>query len=143
MDLEVEVNNFLGERKRLIEGIAREYRKGTPAQKIAAWMSARGVFSRDQVLEYLRVIKLYDTARKALAEAGLKDAVDVFASGIDAPREAWIHLAADPDQTPDYHKLPRLIRDALAPYLITLASPGERRTRTSTRGCSTLKECCW
>ncbi|MFI6415294.1 hypothetical protein [Streptomyces sp. NPDC050585] len=123
MDLETEVNNFLGERKRLIEGIAREYRQGTPAQKIAALVSARRVFSRDQVLEYLRAVKMHDVAHQALADAGLKEVADVSMSGIDTPRAAYINLSADPGQTPDYEDLPRLLRVALAPYLITFAPP--------------------
>ncbi|MET9777669.1 hypothetical protein ABZ023_26000 [Streptomyces sp. NPDC006367] len=123
MDLDTALNNFLGERELLIRGIAREYRKGTPAQKIAE--RVQRAFGRDQVLEYLRAIKMQDAARKALAEAGLEWSADVSVFGIDAPREAWIHLAADPAETPDFQHLPGRIRDALAPYHLTLAPPAD------------------
>lgn len=41
-------------------------------------------------------------------------------TGIDAPREARLTPAADPDETPDYPSLPARIRDALRDFHITL-----------------------
>ncbi|MEV6680638.1 hypothetical protein AB0N09_27810 [Streptomyces erythrochromogenes] len=87
---------------------------------------ARPAFSRDQVKEYLAAVALADSARKALGEAGLADDVDVSMTGIDAPREARLVIAAEPAEVADYRALAERIRSALRDFHITLAcSQGE------------------
>ncbi|MEU6355964.1 hypothetical protein ABZ896_42750 [Streptomyces sp. NPDC047072] len=120
MDIRTELDNFLGEQRALVDAITREFRSGTPAKAIAR--SVAPAFSRDQVTQYLAAITLHDTARKALKEAGL-ELVDVHVTGIDAPREARLVIAADPAETSDYASLPDRIRAALRDFLITLDLP--------------------
>ncbi|MFE7115958.1 hypothetical protein ACFU99_11125 [Streptomyces sp. NPDC057654] len=120
MDIRTELNNFLGEKRALVDAITREFRAGTPAKTIARAVSP--AFSRDQVTQYLAAVALYDTARKALTEAEL-ELVDVRVTGIDAPREALLYVAADPAGTPDYTELPSRIRAALKDFHITLDLP--------------------
>ncbi|MFC9730828.1 hypothetical protein ACFWGM_34220 [Streptomyces roseolus] len=83
--------------------------------------------------QYLSAVALADKTRKALQEAGLTIAADVSVTGIDAPREARLIPAADPDETPDYACLPARIRDALRPFHITLGllQTGEHDEDTS------------
>ncbi|MFE5713436.1 hypothetical protein ACFQ7J_21805 [Streptomyces sp. NPDC056501] len=90
-------------------------------------------FSRDQVTQYLSAVALADKAQKALEEAGLAFAADVSVTGIDAPREARLTVAADPEETPDYPSLPSRIRDALRDFHITLGllQTGEHDEDTS------------
>lgn len=98
MDIRTELDNFLGEKRALVDAIAREFRAGTPAKEIARTVAP--AFSRDQVTQYLSAVALADKARKALDEAGLAFAADVLVSGIDTPREARLIPAADPEETP-------------------------------------------
>ena len=130
MDISRELTNFLGERRILIDAITREFRAGTPAKEIAREVSP--AFSRDQVTQYLAAIALHDTARKAFKEAGLADAVSVSVTGIEAPREARIYLAADPTDTPDFDSLPERIRGALRDYHITLDLPAGEHDEEAT-----------
>lgn len=58
-----------------------------------------------------------------MAKAGLEASVDVSLTGIDAPREARVIIAADPEQTPDYRALPNKVRSALRDFHITLDLP--------------------
>jgi hypothetical protein len=120
MDIRTELDNFLGEKRALVDAITREFRGGTPAKAIARSVGA--AFSRDQVTQYLAAIALHDTARKALREAGLELA-DVGVTGIDAPREARLTIAADRAETPDYATLPSRIRAALRDFHVTLDLP--------------------
>jgi hypothetical protein len=120
MDISTELGSFLGERRALIDAIARELRAGASANAVAREVAP--AFSRDQVKEYAAAIALQDTARKALREAGLDGAADVRATGIDPPREAHLNLAAVPSE-PGYASLPGRIRAALRDYHITLALP--------------------
>ncbi|MEW1699326.1 MULTISPECIES: hypothetical protein [unclassified Streptomyces] len=118
MDIRIELDNFLHEKQALVDAITREFRAGTPAKEIARMVTP--AFSRDQVTQYLSAVALADKARKALEEAGLTFATDVSVSGIDAPREARLIPAADPEMTPDYPSLPARIRNALRDFHITL-----------------------
>ncbi|MEU1132613.1 hypothetical protein ABZ383_22590 [Streptomyces sp. NPDC005900] len=121
MDIKTELDNYLGEKRALIDAITREFRGGTPAKTIARTVVS--AFSRDQVTQYLAAIALHDAARKALHEAGVGSAGDVWVTGIDAPREARLTIAADPAETPDYTALPDRIRSALRDVQITLDLP--------------------
>lgn len=120
MDIRIELSNFLGEKRALVDAITREFRRGTPAKTIARSVSP--AFSRDQVTQYLAAVALHDSARTALKEAGL-ELVDVRVTGIDAPREALLIVAADPTETPNYEDLPSRIRYALRDFHITLDLP--------------------
>ncbi|MFI8943145.1 hypothetical protein [Streptomyces syringium] len=120
MDIKTELDNFLGAKRALVDAITREFRAGKPAKAIARTVVA--AFSRDQVTQYLGAVALHDTARKALREAGL-ELVDVRVTGIDAPREAHLAIAADPAETPGYAGLPSRIRAALHDFHITLDLP--------------------
>lgn len=130
MDIGRELTNFLGERRNLIDAITREFRAGTPAKEIARAVGP--AFSRDQVTQYLAAIALHDAARKAFQEAGLAHAVSVSVTGIEAPREARIVLAADPAETPDFDKLPERMRGALHDYHITLDLPAGEHDEEAT-----------
>ncbi|MER8237389.1 hypothetical protein [Streptomyces sp. NPDC094049] len=131
MDITTELRNFLGAKQALVDAMTRDFRNGTPAREIARSVSA--AFSRDQVTQHLAAVTLADTARKALEEAGLSLLADVSVTGIDAPREARVTAAADPDETPDYVALPARIRDALRDFHITLGllQTGEHNEDTS------------
>ncbi|GGV50611.1 hypothetical protein [Streptomyces spectabilis] len=118
MDIEVELENYLGEKRALIDAITREFRDGTPAKAIAVRVA--GAFSRDQVTQYLSAVALHDSARKALQEADLAHAFDVRVTGIDAPREARIQVAADLAETPDYADLASRARAAFRDFHLTL-----------------------
>lgn len=120
MDIRVELDSFLGAKRSLVDAITREFRAGTPAKAIARSVSP--AFSRDQVTQYLAAVALHDSARTALQEAGL-ELVEVRVTGIDAPREALLTVAADPAETPDYEDLPSRIRSALRDFHITLDLP--------------------
>jgi len=120
MGIRTELDNFLGEKRALVDAITREFRGGTSAKAIAR--SVGEAFSRDQVTQYLAAITLHDTARKALREAGL-ELVDVSVTGIDAPREARLTIAANRAETPDYTTLPSRIRAALRDFHVTLDLP--------------------
>ncbi|MFF1378700.1 hypothetical protein [Streptomyces sp. NPDC058308] len=118
MDIEVELKNYLGEKRALIDAITREFRNGVPAKTIA--LSVGRAFSRDQVTQYLSAVALHDSARKALQEADLTHAFDVRVTGMDAPREARVQIAADPAETLDYADLPARIRKAFRDFHLTL-----------------------
>ncbi|MFW3464358.1 hypothetical protein [Streptomyces sp. 058-1L] len=120
MDIRTELDSFLGAKRSLVDAITREFRSGTPAKAIARSVSP--AFSRDQVTQYLAAVALHDSARTALQEAGL-ELVEVRVTGIDAPREALLTVAADPAETPDYEDLPSRIRSALRDFHITLDLP--------------------
>lgn len=120
-DLSQVYANFMGERRRLVDAIAGEYRAGASAASIAHRVSP--AFGRDVVTEFCAEIRLYDSARKAMDEAGLRGQVSLTPPAIDAPREVRVNLAADPaDLSPDaYAALPDRIRAALRDFQITLA----------------------
>jgi hypothetical protein len=120
-DLTAIRDNFLGERRLLVAAMTSASRKGVSAKEIARAVAP--AFGRDQVLQFLAATALHDSARKALMEAGLDSVVDVSVTGIDAPREAHLHLSADPAEIPDFATLPQRIREALRHYLITLHLP--------------------
>ncbi|MFF2618531.1 hypothetical protein [Kitasatospora sp. NPDC058046] len=128
MDIRTELGNFLGEKRALVDAITREFRAGTPAKAIARAVSP--AFSRDQVTQYLAAVALHDTARTALKEAGLA-LVGVRVTGIDAPREALLDIAAEPAETPDYEDLPSRIRSALRDFHITLDLPAGEHDETT------------
>lgn len=121
MDIKTELDSFLGEKRALLDAMAREFRNGTPAKEVARHVAR--AFSRDQVTQFLSAIALHDAARKALQEAGLASTADVSVTGIDAPREARLVLAADPEETNDFATLPARIREALRDAQITLGLP--------------------
>ncbi|MFF2226925.1 hypothetical protein ACFVV7_26825 [Streptomyces globisporus] len=121
MDIRTEVDNFLGEKRALVDAMVRAFRGGTPAKEVARSVAA--AFSRDQVTQYLSAISLHDAARKALLEADLTFAADVFVTGIDAPREARLIIAADPQETAGFASLPTRVREAFRDYHITLGLP--------------------
>ncbi|MET8816492.1 hypothetical protein ABZW47_31390 [Streptomyces sp. NPDC004549] len=83
--------------------------------------------------QYLSAVAMHDAARKALQEAGLSFAADVWVTGIDAPREARLVITADPEETADFASLPSRVRGALRDFHITLALPqiGEHADDTS------------
>ncbi|MGW1155993.1 hypothetical protein ACWD45_32520 [Streptomyces rubiginosohelvolus] len=120
MDIRTELDNFLGEKRALVDAITREFRSGTAAKAIARSVSP--AFSRDQVTQYLAAVALHDSARTALQEAEL-ELVEVRVTGIDAPREALLTVVADRAETPDYEDLPSRIRSALRDFHITLDLP--------------------
>ncbi|MFD7161107.1 hypothetical protein ACFV9C_41440 [Kribbella sp. NPDC059898] len=120
MDIRIELDNFLGERRLLVDAITREFRAGTPAKAVARAVAP--AFSRDQVTQYLAAVALQDSARKALREAGITWA-DVSVTGIDAPREARLRIAANPTENPDFTSLPAQIRAALRDFHIGLDLP--------------------
>ena len=121
VDIRTEIGNFLGEKRALVDAIAREFRAGTPAKAIAREVAA--AFSRDQVTQYLAAVALQDAAREALREAGLDGATCVSVTGIDPPREAYLAIGADPSEVPGYADLPARIRAALRDFHITLDLP--------------------
>lgn len=96
-------------------------RRRTSASAIAQAIST--AFGRDVVKQYLAAVDRCDKARKAVAEAGLGDVVEVFVSGIDAPREAVIALGVDPAEAEGYETIPRRFRRALAPFRLDLDFP--------------------
>ncbi|MER5890322.1 hypothetical protein ABT160_41395 [Streptomyces sp. NPDC001941] len=120
MDIRTELDNFLGEKRTLVDAITREFRAGTSANEVAR--QAAQAFGRDQVKQYLAAVALHDTARKALSANDLQ-LVDVYVTGIEAPRETRLILAADPVETDSYASLPRRIRLALRDYHLTLDLP--------------------
>ncbi|GAA0438259.1 hypothetical protein [Streptomyces luteireticuli] len=120
-DIRPELDNYLGAKGGLVDAMTNAFRSGAPA--MAVWRSVAPAFSRDQVKQYLAAIALHDSARKALKETGLGAAADVSVTGIDAPREARLVIAADPDETPDYQALAGKIRAALRDFHITLDLP--------------------
>ncbi|MGW6202212.1 hypothetical protein ACWF9B_00945 [Streptomyces sp. NPDC055089] len=121
MDIRTELDNFLNEKRALVDAMAREFRGGTPAKEIARSVST--AFSRDQVTQYLAAVALHDAARKALQETGLAFATDVSVTGIDAPREAHLVLAAEPLETDNFDSLPTRVREALRDFHIDLGLP--------------------
>jgi hypothetical protein len=112
-------DNFLGERRQLIDEMTRASRAGMAAKEIARLVAP--AFGRDQVLQFLAAVALRDSAHKALAEADLDSVVDTSVTGIDPPREARLLLSADPDETPDHALLPDRVRAALRDFHITMA----------------------
>ncbi|MFJ3799972.1 hypothetical protein ACIPSJ_27285 [Streptomyces sp. NPDC090088] len=112
-------DNFLGERRLLVDAIAGAWREGTSAKEIARTVAP--AFGRDQVLQFLAAVALHDSARKALAEAGLDGVTEVTVTGVDAPREARLCISADPSEVTDFDSLPQRIRAALHDFQITLA----------------------
>jgi hypothetical protein len=132
MDIKTELDNFLGERRNLVEAIAREFRAGTPAKALARTVAP--AFSRDQVTEYLAAVALHDRAKAALKTAGLGQTVDTRVTGISAPREALLVIAADPAETDDYPALAGRIRGALRDALITIGPRKEHDIDASTDG---------
>ncbi|MFJ4866804.1 hypothetical protein [Streptomyces sp. NPDC088748] len=121
MDIRTEVDNFLGEKRALVDAITREFRSGVSAKSLAR--SVGPAFSRDQVTQYLAAVALHDSAGRALEEAGLRAYVDVRLTGIDAPREAHLAVSVDSTETPAYAGLAVRIRGALRDFLITLDLP--------------------
>ena len=120
-NIQLDLDNYLGGRRTLINTMTRKFRSGVPAMEV--WRLVASAFSRDQVKQYLASVALHDAARKALTKAGLGASVDVSLTGIDAPREARVTIAADPEQTPDYRALPSRVRAALRDFHITLDLP--------------------
>lgn len=121
MDIEAELRNFLGERQLLVEAIKREFRSGTSAMEIARAVAP--AFGRDQVKQFLANVAIADSARKALAEAGLSAVVDAVVSGIDAPRQAVLAATADPAEVEEFETLPQRVREALRDFHLTLDLP--------------------
>ncbi|MFD9061508.1 hypothetical protein ACFVZ3_08325 [Kitasatospora purpeofusca] len=120
-DITTGLRNFLGEKQLLIEAITRAFREGTEAKPIARLVAP--AFGRDQVLQYLAAVALHDSARTALAETGLDSLTGLSVTGIEAPREARLHLTADPQETDGYTLLPARVRAALRDFHITLDLP--------------------
>ncbi|WP_329431095.1 hypothetical protein OG339_48900 (plasmid) [Streptosporangium sp. NBC_01495] len=120
--MQTEIDNFLNEKRLLIEAMVRKFRNGAPAGAIAT--SLWGVFEREQVMQYLEAVALQDRAGPALRKAGLDVAMGVCVTGLKAPREARLALSVDPAETPGYASLPARARAALANVHITLAPAG-------------------
>ena len=116
--VELALKTFLGEKQLLLEALTRAHREGTEAKRLARLLAP--AFGRDQVQQYLAAIRLHDSARRALSEAGLGAHLDVYVTGIESPREARLCLAADPAETPHHADLPRKIRAALRDFHLTL-----------------------
>ncbi|WP_413812727.1 hypothetical protein [Streptomyces sp. OE57] len=119
MDPDAQLRDDPGGEGQLPTGIKREIRNRTPAKQIAE--GGQQTFGRDRVLDYLLAVKLPASARKALTVAGPGWAAHVALSGIETPREARIHLSVEPAETPGLDDLPLCAREALAPFLTTLA----------------------
>ncbi|MFZ3491625.1 hypothetical protein ACODT5_00030 [Streptomyces sp. 5.8] len=120
-DIRPELDNYLGAKRALVDTMTSAFRSGAPAMTV--WRSVAPAFSRDQVKEYLASIALMDAARRAADEAGIAASFDVSVTGIDAPREARLVIAADPAETPGYAGLAGKIRSALRDFHITLDLP--------------------
>jgi hypothetical protein len=120
-DIRPDLENYLGARRTLVDTMTRQFRAGVPAMQV--WRRVSSAFSRDQVKEYLAAVALCDGARTALTEAGLASCTAVSVTGIDAPREAHLAIAADPEEVPDFLTLPERIRGALRDFHITLDLP--------------------
>lgn len=130
-DITPELENYLGARRALIDTMTRQFRAGVPAMQV--WRRVAQAFSRDQVKQFLAAVALHDTARKALANADLGADVEVSWTGIEAPREARLIIAVDPEEITDLPSLPRRIRAALRDSHITLDLPeGEHDEITDT-----------
>ncbi|WP_043735841.1 hypothetical protein [Nocardia asiatica] len=121
MDIDTELKNYLGEKRKLIETMTDAFRHGTPANEIARRVAP--AFGRDMVKQYLGNVGMADDARDALTRADLASAVGVSVSGIDAPRQVTLAATADPTEIPDYPSLPERLRTALHPYHLTLDLP--------------------
>ncbi|WP_420879189.1 hypothetical protein [Rhodococcus sp. (in: high G+C Gram-positive bacteria)] len=121
MDISTELSNYLAEKSRLVEAATREFRSGTSAAEIARALAP--AFSRDMVTSYLSAVARADSACTALTETGLNAVASVHMSGIDAPRESTIVVGADPAEVDDPDRLPHRVREALAPFHLTLALP--------------------
>lgn len=119
MDPDTELRDDSGGEGQLPTGIKREFRNRTPAKQNAE--GGQQTFGRDRVLEYLLAVKLPASARKALTAAGPGRAAHVALSGIETPQEARIHLSVEHAETPGLDDLPVRAREALAPFLTTLA----------------------
>jgi hypothetical protein len=128
-DIKPELDNYVGAKRTLIEAMVRAFRSGDSARAISHTVAS--AFSRDQVKQYLAAIALQDTARKAFTETGLDTTVGVWVTGIDAPREARLALAADPSEFADYPALPGRIREVLRDFHITL-DPSQDENDTTT-----------
>lgn len=109
MDIKVELDNYLREKRALVDAIRREALARTPSAVIE--MAVQPAFSRDQVRQYVAAVRMREAARKILEEAGLGDAADLRVTGIDPPREVRLNLTAGPDY-PGYATLPERIREA-------------------------------
>ncbi|WP_159945446.1 MULTISPECIES: hypothetical protein [unclassified Nocardiopsis] len=120
-DIKPDLDNYLGARSTLIDTMTRAFRNGAPAMQV--WRSVAPAFSRDQVKQYLASVALHDAAHKASKQAGLGPSVAVSLTGIDAPREAHLSIAADPEETPGDSALAQRIRGALRDFHITLDLP--------------------
>lgn len=127
-ELRPELDNYLGAKRTLVEGMARAFRSGDSA--MAVWRAVASAFSRDQVKQYLAAVALQDATRKALTEAALDTAVGVWVTGIDAPREARLALAVDPAEFAGYSDLPRRLREVLRDFHITIELPPGEHDRT-------------
>ncbi|WP_137725852.1 hypothetical protein [Prescottella subtropica] len=124
MDIRTELDNYLAEKRLLVEAAVREFRAGASAAEIARALAP--AFSRDIVTSYLAAIARADSARTALAETSLNVVAAVHVSGIDAPREATVSIGADPAEIDDIEALPHRIRAALAPFHLALALPRDK-----------------
>ncbi|UUV32335.1 hypothetical protein NQK81_02455 [Amycolatopsis roodepoortensis] len=115
----VEVENFLGARRNVVEAITHDFlEEGCSARAVAA--AASPAFGRDQVIEYLAAVALRQSAAKAIAEAGLASVADTGVSGIEAPREALVALSGNAEETADFAALPQRLRQALKEFAITV-----------------------
>ncbi|WP_433717001.1 hypothetical protein ACQP2U_42435 (plasmid) [Nocardia sp. CA-084685] len=102
--------------------MTREFRSGTAARVIAREVSP--AFGRDVVMGYLAGVAIADTARKALAEAGLGAVVGVSLPRFEVvPRDATLAASADPSEVEDYPGLPWRVRAALRDFHITVGLP--------------------
>ncbi len=121
MDPDTELRDDSGGEGQLPTVIKREFRNRTPAKQNAE--GGQQTFGRDRVLDYLLAVKLPASARKALTAAGPGRAAHVSLSGLETPQEARIHLSVEHAETLGLDDLPVRAREALAPFLTTLAFP--------------------
>lgn len=117
-----ERDNYLGQKRALVDAIRRAALAGTPSAQIES--ATAPAFSRDQVRQFVAAIRFREAARRILAEAGLAEAVDLRVTGFEPPREVRLNLAADPGDYPGYEKLPDRIRDAFRNFATLELIPG-------------------
>ncbi|MFJ7280713.1 hypothetical protein [Kitasatospora sp. NPDC098663] len=121
MDIKTELDNFLGEKRALVEAIVRESRRGVSAMEISRHVAP--AFGRDVVKEFLASVDRHDRARVALRQAGLDGPVAVRMPSIDKPRAAALSLDMDPLEIPDLASVPARVREALRDIHIALCLP--------------------
>ncbi|MFZ2529761.1 MAG: hypothetical protein WAX14_19235 [Rhodococcus sp. (in: high G+C Gram-positive bacteria)] len=123
MDIAIELENFHAAKIELVRLMTDEFRRGTSAAEVARALSS--AFSRDVVTQYLGTVDRFDRATTALAENDLDGIAGAWYTGIAAPRETRLALSIGPEEVADHEGVPDRIRNALAPFHLTLAPTSE------------------